>query len=144
VEQRSDERKEWAMKTLILLGLLAVAGLLVDAAPAQAQYPLAPRMSPTHYYGYPVAPYLNNTSIGRNAVGGPYSEVRSSVYNPATGYYITFARGYSYPYGFYTGVYRGFGSPGPGTYSMQYTPTYYSPSFFRPNYGNVSAYLPTY
>jgi hypothetical protein len=132
------------MRTFILVAALTVGGLLLDARPAQAQYPFAPRMYPTHYYGFPVAPYLNNFGFGYNYVGGPYTETRNTVYNPFTGYYLTQVRGFSYPFGYYGGWARGWGTPGPGTFTMQYIPSYYSPSFFRPNYSGVSSTLPTY
>jgi hypothetical protein len=132
------------MRILILVAVLAVVGLLCVSAPAQAQYPFMPRFYPTHYYGYPIAPYLNNFSYGRNSAGGPYTEYRDSFYNPFTGYYITQVRGYSYPFGYYSGIARGFGSPGMGTYTVQYIPSYYSPGFFRPNYGSVTTGVPTY
>jgi hypothetical protein len=132
------------MRTLMLVAALTVGGLLVDARPAQAQYPFMPRMYPTHYYGYPVAPYLNNYGFGYNYAGGPFTEYRNTFYNPFTGYYITQIRGFSYPFGYYGGYARGFGSPTAGTFTLQYVPSFYSPSFFRPNYTGVSYGLPTY
>jgi hypothetical protein len=136
--------KETPMKRLFLTLVLGVGAWLFAAGSANAQYPFMPRLYPTHYYGYPVAPYLNNFGYGYNYVGGPFAEFRSTAYNPFTGYYITQVRGVSSPFGYYTGYYRGFGSP-VGTYTVQYVPSYYSPSFFRPMYSGAAYYnVPSY
>jgi hypothetical protein len=132
------------MKKLILVAALAFGGLLFAADSAQAQYPAYPNIYPTHYYGLPIAPYLRTSTVGYNAYGGLYGEFYTTVRNPFTGYYVTYIRGVSQPFGFYTGYARGVGSAS-GAFTYYYTPSYYSPGFFRPTYTGSAYYnMPTY